>query len=512
MRRALWGAILALLVPASSDAAESNGRLAFSQDERIATMRGDGSGVSKLGPGIQPDWSPDGTRIAFVPIGEDGRIWAMAADGSDRRPLTSRSRTGLVSFSPDWSPDGSQLAFAQVRGEDDTFESRLVVRDLATGRERVLLRPTAKDPTFVLDAVWSPDGRQLAYTSFATTRTDELDVAIYVLDLASGNSRRVVGDAVSPAWSPDGGRIAFTRANLSARGCGDDICADIHVVNADGTGDTAIVTGAGSDDGPAWSPDGGSIVFHSNRNFPQRSNEELYAVHPDGSCLTWLTNGVAASATADWQPGSGGIPDSLGCGAVGRQPAGQGTPRGFGWWAGPIGPGNMMTRAGAGDSPLDAARYFNLTYDDCAAFDPGDCGPEFDIQNDSTCNRNPLEYRRSERTGPFRIVRGTLVFGPAGDDGRTDVYAGDIVVMLFASEAAVPALIDALRPLDWARPVGNLPPPRFPRSVLRQIDEARRAGSAAALRRRGRSSRDARFLIRLARAVEPLQPLRAVDC
>jgi hypothetical protein len=172
----------------------------------------------------------------------------------------------------------------------------------------------------------------------------------------------------------------------------------------------------------------------------------------------------------------------------------------------------MMTSADP-KSTLDGSRYFNLIYDDCAAFDRGDCAGQVEVQNDSTCNLNPLDFARSELTSPLRIVRGTLVFGPGTFQGRTDVYAGDTAVTIYTDDAStLPALIDALRPLDWARPVGNLPPPRFPRTVLKRIAEARRAGSAGALRRRGWSKERARFLIRLARAVEPLQPLRAVAC
>src|SRR3954454_17607296 len=118
---------------------------------------------------------------------------------------------------------------------------------------------------------------------------------------------------MSPARSPDGSRIAFSTVRFDDESeCGDDLCSDMHVVNTDGTGEMAIVTGAGSDEGPAWSPDGGTIVFESTRNFPAGSNDELYSVRPDGSCLTWLTNGVGESSMADWQPGSGGVPDSLG--------------------------------------------------------------------------------------------------------------------------------------------------------------------------------------------------------
>jgi Tol biopolymer transport system component len=55
-----------------------------------------------------PDWSPDGSRIAFVeqthPTGGD--IWVMNADGSNAHALTS----GADKLGTAWSPDGSEMA------------------------------------------------------------------------------------------------------------------------------------------------------------------------------------------------------------------------------------------------------------------------------------------------------------------------------------------------------------------------------------------------------------------
>ncbi len=54
------------------------------------------------------------------------------------------------------------------------------------------------------------------------------------------------GSKVNPGWSPDGSRIVFQRFGLFG--------GDIHVMNADGTGNTTILRGSWSY--PDWSPDG----------------------------------------------------------------------------------------------------------------------------------------------------------------------------------------------------------------------------------------------------------------
>jgi dipeptidyl aminopeptidase/acylaminoacyl peptidase len=57
-----------------------------------------------------PDWSPDGSRIAYVqrtaPVGGD--VWVVNADGSDPHPLTSGPPDELGTA---WSPDGTQIAY-----------------------------------------------------------------------------------------------------------------------------------------------------------------------------------------------------------------------------------------------------------------------------------------------------------------------------------------------------------------------------------------------------------------
>jgi len=62
--------------------------------------------------GQLPDWSPDGSQIAFQSTGTgNGDLYVMDADGSNVRQLTS---TPEADQGPAWSPDGTQVAF--VRG------------------------------------------------------------------------------------------------------------------------------------------------------------------------------------------------------------------------------------------------------------------------------------------------------------------------------------------------------------------------------------------------------------
>ena len=101
----------------------------------------------------QPDWSPDGTAIAFVGPGPGrmGDIYVMAADGSSLRRLTT---TRLEEGMPAWSPDGTRIAFAR--------EGALWVMDVDGTDQTPLIEPVGPGE-YQSSPSWSPDGTMIAF-------------------------------------------------------------------------------------------------------------------------------------------------------------------------------------------------------------------------------------------------------------------------------------------------------------------------------------------------------------
>jgi Tol biopolymer transport system component len=79
----------------------------------LYTARPDGSRLRQVfrrhwGVGLQPDWSPDGSRIAF---GARKHVFTVGARGRGLDRLTGPRRASAASADPAWSPDGRRIAF-----------------------------------------------------------------------------------------------------------------------------------------------------------------------------------------------------------------------------------------------------------------------------------------------------------------------------------------------------------------------------------------------------------------
>jgi TolB protein len=105
---------------------------------------------------LEPTWSPDGTRIAFISDrnGQNFDIYVMNADGSDITQLTDDSAN---EFGPVWSPDGKQIIF----NSDRNGNVQLFVMD-ADGASLIQLTQDTSNSAY---ANWSPDGKRIVFES-----------------------------------------------------------------------------------------------------------------------------------------------------------------------------------------------------------------------------------------------------------------------------------------------------------------------------------------------------------
>jgi Tol biopolymer transport system component len=144
----------------------------------------------------EPDWSPDGERLAFQSYRDGGfNLWTVRADGSQLRQLTQRPYDHRE---PRFSPDGRFLAYSSDAGGS----YGIYTYDLSTGVVATIADTSEEE----YEPAWSPDGTKLA---FVVTNT-----AIDVVDVASGARETVVTAAAdeiihAPAWTPDGNDVVY---------------------------------------------------------------------------------------------------------------------------------------------------------------------------------------------------------------------------------------------------------------------------------------------------------------
>jgi TolB protein len=261
---------------------------------------------------LHPDWSPDGTTLAFEAFPSEGTpqekknidVYTMSVFPAG--PPDNLTENNLdEDREPSWVARG--IAFDTIRPAGASHD---IYTMSSTGENQTKLFGTGFPEAH---PSWSPDGAKVVFSRRLGGAGAPWELIMVRLDdpsnpVALTNTPQL--DECTPSWAPDSRWLAFQRgsAGLCEGGQGGSA---LWVMDTTNPGAARAVTQVGVnplthfDGGPTWSPDMTMLAFARKPvtpATPQERDYELYMINLDGGNLQQLTNNSVDDRQPDWQP------------------------------------------------------------------------------------------------------------------------------------------------------------------------------------------------------------------
>lgn len=283
--------------PVAAGALTGGGKIVFQEasGSSIYTVNADGTNLKRVTYGMDPAFSPDGSKIAFAREGAIAGLFVVNADGTNERIVYGANQVR----SPTWV-DNDRIVFSTETGEKSTAPICFGGRCFGGGtftkwslKEYNLTNAAVDDvitpPTGGTVPSYNPVLKNIAFMNpekglMLTTLEDDAVPQLLNDDLSIN----------TPVMSPDGSRLTYIVSQPPAWQT---------VVSVwDGTNPTLLTKNDPlsfqhpDNVSPTFSPDGQEILFVSNRN----GKWEFFAMNADGSNVRQVLKNVTDTLSMDY--------------------------------------------------------------------------------------------------------------------------------------------------------------------------------------------------------------------
>jgi WD40 repeat protein len=241
------------------------------------------------GMNLSPALSPDGRYLAFLSrrglftidlyladVGTGEVLMKLASSETDRH----FDALSFMNSSGCWSPQGDRFALPVVQAG----KSRIVIRRVPSGETVRTIDVPEVDEILHMD--WSPDGRRLVLSGISGGLSD-----LFLLELEEGQLERLTDDLfadLQPAWSPDGRTIAFATDRVEEGDSPENAIRAVRIGLLDlheESFDFVTFSGEAKHINPQFSPDGRDMYFVADPD----GFSDLYRYNVQGKSIFRVT-------------------------------------------------------------------------------------------------------------------------------------------------------------------------------------------------------------------------------
>ncbi len=266
----------------------------------LSLIRPDGSGnhviLGPPGDQLHPDWSPDGSKIAYAQATDAAQsIWITDPRGASPAPLFATipaELKGMFLDNPAWSPDGSRIAAIAYAGDPQGLpvSSTLVIVNVASGQVTLAGKLESADGSLHSFPRWSPDGSALVLVLDQFDGEEYIGGRIAIVRDTEGtwSAPKSITDVLDPPrvdWHHTEDLIVYVTNDVGSVESTDDP-SNLFTIKSDGSGLTQVTNFAAGGDRasqPTWTSDG-QIIFDLITG-SEDSRGSIAFINADGSGL-----------------------------------------------------------------------------------------------------------------------------------------------------------------------------------------------------------------------------------